>query len=48
VVPVRVADQENPDVAELESQFLDTGANQRNIGFEIAVDEDVPCGVVIK
>ena len=42
MVPVRVADEQDLDVAELESEFLDAGANQRDVGLEIAVDQDVP------
>ncbi len=41
VVPMRVADEENLNVAELKSQFFDAVANQRDGGFETAVDEDV-------
>jgi hypothetical protein len=37
---VRVADQEDLDVAELEAELLDAGADERDVVFEIAVDED--------
>jgi hypothetical protein len=36
-----VADQKDPDIAKLESEFLDAGPNQWNTRLEIAVDEDV-------
>jgi len=42
VIPVRVADQEDLDVAELEPELLDARFDQRNVRLEIAVDEDVP------
>jgi len=38
---VRMADQKNLDVVELEPQRLDTLANHRHAGFEITVDENV-------
>ena len=41
VIPMRVADQQNLDVVELEPELFDTGANHWNIRFQIAVDEDV-------
>ena len=41
VIPVRAADEEDLDVAELEAELLDAGANEREVVFEIAVDEDV-------
>ena len=41
VVPMRVVDQENPDVTELESEFFDARPNERNAPNEIAVDENV-------
>ena len=37
-----MTDQENLDVTELESEFLDAGSNEGNARLEIAVDEDVP------
>ena len=40
VVVVRVADEQNLDVAEVEAEGLDALANQRQEDFEIAVDED--------
>jgi len=44
---VRVADQEDLDVAELEAELLDTGANERDVLFEVAVDEDVTLCVAV-
>src|SRR5258706_16070000 len=44
VVPVRVTDEENPDIAKLESEFLDARPNDRYARLEIAVDEDEPLG----
>src|ERR1700737_850278 len=41
---MRMTDQENPDVTELESQFLDAGPNEGNARHEVTVDEDVPVG----
>jgi hypothetical protein len=41
VIPVRVTDQKNPGIGELESEFFDTRLDQRHVGIEIAVDKDV-------
>ncbi len=38
VIPVRVANQEDLDVGEFETKFSNARPNERNIGFEIAVD----------
>ena len=45
---MRVADEQNLDVAEFEAQLLDAGPDHRDVGFQVAVDQDVPCGVVIR
>ena len=42
MVPVRVADEEDLDVSELESEPLHTGPDERNVLLKIAVDQDVP------
>ena len=39
---MRVADEEDLDVAELEAELLDAGSDERDILLEIAVDQDVP------
>ncbi len=44
MIRVRMADQENFDVAKLETKRLNTAANQRHIRFEVAVDKDVSFG----
>jgi hypothetical protein len=36
------------DVGELKPQRFDTGPNQRNVSFEVAVDEDVTLGPTLK
>ncbi len=41
VVPVGVADQEDFCVFELEAELFDAGLEQRDVGFEIAVDKNV-------
>src|SRR4051812_42464699 len=37
-----MADQQDLDVLELEPELLDAGSDERDIRFEIAVDENVP------
>jgi hypothetical protein len=41
VVPMGMTYQKNLDVGELKPQRFDTGSNQRNVSFEVAVYEDV-------
>ena len=41
MIPVGVADQQDFGVLELEAEFFDAGLEQRDVGFEIAVDQDV-------
>src|SRR5215813_6227165 len=41
MVIMRVADQENLNVIEFESELLNAGPNQRNVRLEIAVNQDV-------
>src|SRR6186713_203172 len=44
VVPMRVTDEQDPDVRELEAELLDTRTNLRDARFEVGIDEDVACG----
>ena len=44
VVVVRVADEENLDIAKVEAERFDTFANERDRRFEAAVDEDEAAG----
>jgi hypothetical protein len=42
VVPVPVTDWQTLGVVELEAEFPDACLDQRHIGFQIAIDHDVP------
>jgi hypothetical protein len=44
VIPVSVTDEQDLDIAILEPKPFDARSNERNIGFQIAVDEDVSLG----
>jgi len=48
VVPVRMADEKDLDVSELESELLHTRSDKRDILLKIVVDKDVPPGVAIR
>jgi hypothetical protein len=48
VVVVWVADEQNLDVAEAETQLGYTLFNQRNVLVEAAVDEDISLGVTTR
>ena len=44
MIPVRVADEKDLHVTELEAKLPDTRPNLWDVGLEVAVDEDVPLG----
>ena len=41
MIPVRMADQQHLDIAELESQLLDARLDHRHVRLEVTGDEDV-------